>query len=194
MMRKAATSLACLLLAGSVALGGTVGFDPAAQDVLPGEAAVFNVSVDTTSLGMMDTINLLVGSDTAFAGMAFDFDQAFIDTATFPPTATVFGVYASDLNLAGNNFTPGAGWTAPILIGTLTVDTTGLAEGRYDVFVSSSEETIRIGSALSTLALGFDADGSVEGAGIFTVVPEPATLAMLGIGGIATVLRRRRTA
>ncbi len=192
MMRKAGMSLACLLMAGSVALGGTVSFDPATQEVLPGEAARFDISVTSTTLEVMDTINLLVGSHTAFAGFAFDFDQAYIDSATFDPDATPFGVYASDLNLAANNLS--GGWTAPILIGTLTFDTTGLAEGKYDVMVSTSTEFDLVGTTLTILQDGFAGDANIEAAGSFTVVPEPATLAMLGIGGIATVLRRRRTA
>jgi hypothetical protein len=172
---------------GSTAFGGIVSFSPVSQSVLPGEDAVYDITISESTLGGFDTVSLLLGSDDGLA-MTVEYAQSFVDTTSLPPAApTPFGVYASDLNFGGNNF---GGWQAPLLIGTLTIDTTGLAEGTYSFGVSAAEETNRIGSGLSSLALGFESEG-VEGSGRLNVVPEPATLAMLALGAAAAAFRRR---
>ncbi len=84
------------------------------------------------------------------------------------------------------------GRSAPLLEATLTIDTTGLAEGEYSFLVSAAEDRNRIGTGLSGLGRGFSFD-PLEGAGFLNVVPEPMTLSLLGLGALA-LLRRRRTA
>jgi len=195
-MRKAVLTLAGIAMLNASAFAGTVGFSGSGASVVEGSGDVvqMDISVASTSLDPFDTVSLLLGSDSAL-NWTISYDQGFIDSATFAPAApAAFGVFTTDANFGGNNF--GAGWSAPLLVATVAIDTTGLAVGDYDVFVSSGREANAIGSALSTIAAGFNSD-TTEGVGMFSVVgvvPEPATLALLAIGGLATAMRRRRTA
>lgn len=186
-MRKVAVSIVCLAFMGSTVLAGTVSFDPSAVGVMPGEDAVYDVYVQTSDLGSFDTVSMLLGSHDGLA-MTVEYDAAFEASCSLPPAApTAFFVYTTDLNFGGNNF---GMWQAPLLVGTLTIDTTGLAEGSYQFGVSSAYETDTIGSGLSSLAAGFDAE-PLEGMGTLRVLPEPATLSMLAIGGLLAAFRRR---
>lgn len=188
-MRKFAVSLFSIAFA-STAWAGTVSFDPASVDVLPGETARFDVSISSTDLAQFDSISLLLGNDDG-APLSFSYDDAYVALTTLtPPTPVPFGVFASDVNIGGSRFVTPA-FEAPLLIGQLSVDTTGLAEGAYDVFASSSREVGAIGSALSGVAFDGGALEDLEGTGTFNVVPEPATLVLLGLGGVAATFRRR---
>ena len=184
-MRKVAASLVCLAFASSAALGGIVTFDPEKATVQPSEAAVYDIIVSSSDLGEFDTVAMVLGTDDP---LAFSFDYAISFRYSHYPPARFF-IYTNDINFGGNNFNL---WTAPLLVGTLTIDTTGLAEGNYSFGVSSSEEANRVGVGLSALGAGFNTE-PLEGVGLLNIVPEPATLALLGVGSVA-LLRRRRIA
>jgi hypothetical protein len=69
-----------------------------------------------------------------------------------------------------------------LLMGMLTVDATGLPEGSYAVGVYNPS---------SVLANTARAEDPLSGEGVVRVIPEPATLALLGVGGLAFLRRRR---
>lgn len=88
---------------------------------------------------------------------------------------------------------------APIFMGVLTVEIPGgTRPGVYDILVNGdldgtskvvlfpSNDTETLFGALGARGLGV--------AGQVTVVPEPATLALLGVGGLVALGRRRRKA
>jgi hypothetical protein len=190
-MRKVAAGLVCLAFASS-AFAGTVTFvSTTGGQVNEGDDAVFEVFVQSSSLASFDTVFMVVGSDEGLP-LNFQFAQSFLNLTTLVPAdPTSFGVYPSDSAFGGNRFANPA-FTAPLLVGTLTVDTTGLGLGAVrDVFVSAERETEMIGSPLSLVASGAVQD-PLSGTGQFTIVPEPATMMMLGLGGLAAAYRRRK--
>jgi hypothetical protein len=188
-MRKTIATISGFVLMTSTSLAGIVSFDPAVADVLSGQPAVFAVGVEPTNAGVFDGVSLLVGSDTPGLAMSFEYDPAFVASASFPPKPTsAFELFPSDLNFGGFR---SAGWLPPLLVGALSIDTTGLALGEYEIFVSNERELNLVGAKLSQIKFEFSGIEGLEGSAIFHVVPEPATLALLGIGGIAALLRRR---
>ena len=207
-MRKVAASLVCLAFAVSTASAGTVSWTPAVGQeggVTPGTVATFDLRVDSSNQEQFDTISLLIATDADISSVwSFAYDPTFYDesgkvddlvTQAAPPP-TQFFVFGSDLNIGGSRFANPA-FVAPVLIGQLRIDTTGMLVGEsIDFGVSSAGEIANplLQFSLSGLATGGGAAEQVEGFGTLSIVPEPATLALLGIGGIATVLRRRRAA
>ncbi|MHC4697557.1 MAG: hypothetical protein ACYTFA_12530 [Planctomycetota bacterium] len=185
-MRNAAAGLLLVTMAASGAPGGTVTFDPPTVTVMPGEAVGFRVVIESTGLAEFDAIDLLFGSDTPGLNLSFVFDPSFV-TSLDPPAPAPFSVFASDLFAGGVNFEL---WQAPVVVGTLTIDTTGLAPGTYDnvialrpdveealaavvsqVFRGSTEETDTLSGAASLIvsdtATDTDGDGASDGVDAF---------------------------
>ena len=144
--------------------------------------------MSSSDLGEFDTVSILLGTDDPLPLSVTVNQNLCIHTSDGCGSAPLF-IYTNDLLFGGNNFNL---WTAPLLVGTLTIDTAGLAEGEYSFGVSSAQETNRLGFGLSALGLGINTE-PLEGAGFLNVVPEPMTLSLLGLGALA-LLRRRRTA
>lgn len=191
-MKKYALTMFMAVFATSNAFGGIVTYDRLTTDDVAGVDQIFNVFVSTDAKGI-DSASILINSD---------------DTLNFS------WVYSSEWNSAFGSVTPASpgppffitsmflGASTPvsgeppsvgtsIWVGILTIDTTGLADGTYTVFTDFDRETPFVGpGGISTLSFQ-GADDSLFGSGSF-VVPEPATLALLGIGGIAVLRRRRR--
>ena len=69
-----------------------------------------------------------------------------------------------------------------LFMGTLTVDATGLEEGSY---------TVGVFSPSAVLANTNRTEDVLSGESVVRVIPEPATLALLGFGGLAFLRRRR---
>ncbi len=207
-MRKVAASLVCLAFAVSTASAGTVSWTPGAGQeggVTPGTVATFDLRVSSSDQEQFDTISLLIATDADINSLwGFAYDPTFYDesgnvedlvTQPAPPPTRLF-VFGSDLNIGGNRFASPA-FTAPLIVGQLSFDTSGRMDGdSIDFGVSSAAEIANpnLGFSLSGLAIGGGAAELIEGGGTLNIVPEPATLALLGIGGIAMALRRRRAA
>lgn len=195
-MKNGLGAVAALALATSSAFAGTVSFS-GPTTITPGTDAQYQVSVSATSLSSFDTVNLIIGSLDGL-GLSFDFDPSFLATTTLVPAAPAEqGIYqafsptAHDIGAGGNRLPPAAGWTAPLLVGTLTVATSVLAPGATTtVGVDSQFEADNFGAAFSLAASGVNQD-PLSGSVLIEVVPEPVTMLLLGIGGLAMAARRR---
>ena len=186
-------------LCSTLALAGTVHFDPPSATITPGTQNVsFEVSVSWETLATADTVNAII---VAVDGVELDFDlaQSFINTTTVPPPEpgpqTVYcghhGCVPPHVGLGGNNFSAN-GWTSPLLVGTLTVDTSELmTEDIIQIVVDPDTEPDYFGTSVSLIGSGVHQE-VISGSTSIRVVPEPATVSVLLAGLMVTIYRRGR--
>ncbi len=193
---------AMVFIVSARAVAGVVTFDPPEVFVQPGQPAVFEVTVASTEMATFDSVGLLMGLDELSLGLEFEYAPSFresvarCDSCTGwwgPAPPAPFGVWPSDLFVGGNRFRLPLWGGAPLLIGTLTIDTTGLPAGTsFDVFVDGIQEIEEVGAALSFVALGTAEPEPLRGFARVNVVPEPGMLAMMGVAVAAAIGWRRR--
>ena len=193
MRRLAVALLGVVAVAGTQAHAGVVTFSPDASvfSIAPGapnpvpDSLGISVKVDP-NFTEFDSGDILIGSDT-LPITAFEYDPAWASFATSvaPPTFG-WGFYPYDVYLAGSRPTLLA--LSEVNLGVVTVDLRGLDEGTYAIGVSSDTDG-------GVTAIGRNGvPETLFGRATITIVPEPATLALLGVGALAAMWRRRRTA
>ena len=205
-MRKVAAISLVTVFATSSAFGGLVTFGTGMVEIditAPGpHTATFDVTIESSTIDVFTAVDLIFGSDRlTIPADGFTYSDDTIGAviasvigggagSTLAPPYGCFGscVYASEAfvgTFASDGF-PNA-----LLFGTLTVDAAGLDIGEYSVMVDSERD-----GGVSQLIFSFegvDFFDPLNGIGIVHVVPEPATIALLGLGAIG-LLRRRRSA
>ncbi len=188
MSGRRATRLIVLLCLAGAAEGGTVVFSPPILVVNPSAnpLATAVVHVSAEEIDVFGAVDLLFLSDDLPLS-AFDYGEDFVTATSLraPPTTT-----GLDVDFAEHYLYVGGLLNAPvssILVGTLTVDASGLAPGDYSVSVDPE-----LDGGLSALTLGAESEPLV-GSAIVRVVPEPNALVItaIGLGAFAAANRRR---
>ena len=184
-MKKCLGAVLLVAFASTSAFAGTVTFTPSPVPASPGETVQMQMSVSADTLTNWDAINFIVGSDELnIVDIAWSADMT--DNQSFPPT--VFpdaGIYGSDI-FAGIFLSSGVqdlGLGSDVVIGTVSVE---LPQGVDAGFVRVDAG---IDAGTSQIGLGADVE-NITGAG--EVTPEPATLGLLGLGGLAALRRRKK--
>jgi len=192
----ASTFVGNTTLAGAITLNKDVIFDitqvvAGTHDRLTATGAISGTGgIDKTGAGILqlDGINTYAGDTTISVGDLLLSDNAGLtfvigangvnNKLTGDGNATLSGDFYFDLTSAGT--TEGDSWTIADLSGTLAYENTFTVNGFTDA-----------GSGLwTTSANGADYQFS-ESTGVLTVIPEPATIGMLGLGAIIAALIRR---
>lgn len=136
-MRKIAVGVFVMAFASATALGGTVTFTPDKTTVNAGEIVKFELVLDSLSkLTAFDALDVVVGSDDGLQVLDFQFAPEPLDVClgVFCAVANPGpGVYASDIKFGF--FSVKGALDTPFPLGSLTVDTTGLAVGTYAVVI-----------------------------------------------------------
>lgn len=207
-MKRVAGSLLAFGLLVTTAQGGVVSFGGSEFQVLPGEDLVLPVIVSSSDAASWNAMDIIIGSWDGLGLVWKGYDSGFLSFLDFPATVPgPFGLYPSDVLVGGVNTVVGQGgvgttnspWNQnnlPLLVGHVTIDTSGLSENPdhvYIIDVNPSYEEEIFGGQFSALTLDGGLQDELSGRASIRVVPEPATMGLLGLASLA-LIRRRKTA
>jgi hypothetical protein len=183
-MKSVMTIAAVALMFAGTAFGvGTVTFTDVQNGVTAGTPVILNVTVSSTNPNGFDSLDLFLGwaqsKDVSFA-FSSAFTTAMSGGSVFGPSYGN-GVYTKDVYVGGANDNGSVGQS--LLIGQLTLQTTGLADGTYPVLANGANSMLHLAGADELVN---------DGQGLARIItPEPASLMLLGLGAAATLRRRR---
>ncbi len=187
-MRKVAAVLSVALFANSYAFGGLVEFSKGEFD--PNNPGLVMLDVTISSNALYDFADVLFGSDDVeITDLIFSAEWLAAFSFQAPFAFNPLGVWSSELFSSSTN----AGAVGPVLsMGQLVVDPTGLGLTKEDagtqllVFVDNKP----VGFVLSQVGVAAATD-PLFGIGIINVVPEPASIVLLGLAALALIRRRK---
>ncbi len=196
MIATATTANASFIYADSVAIvtGGTAG-----TGALNSDFSVDNL-MDEGLSSTSDTISTALGANTAYASN-FTFPASILFEFSVGQTLSELhiwnyafkgGVETGGINAFTLDFFDGAGGTGSA-IGAQVSDTTPIA-ALPTISVDTTTFSDRVGVRSVLLTMNTSQGGTFVGAReiAFNAVPEPSSTALLGLGGLALILRRRK--
>ena len=184
---------ACLAASCLLAIAGfhvsatttlTVGDGPTDIEInpnQPGQTINLFLSSDSGQVVGGGNLSVIVGAGgpsvgyNGVTGTIFDGGVAIPDANASP--------LVLDVGLLGPIPSPVLDSTGTQLLGTLTIDTTGLSSGSYSLDLSAT-----LLNDDGAQPITFDLDGATT----VTIVPEPTSIALFGLGGLVIGMRRRR--
>ncbi|MGD2109659.1 MAG: PEP-CTERM sorting domain-containing protein [Phycisphaerae bacterium] len=182
MKMHAAIAASFVLLVFASAHAGVIGFNPQEMTIDPSvDPLIFTTEMSVAAADVetaFENVDVIVGSDDLeLMDFEFPFDVFCFDFS--PCWAPDEGTYASGIKIGFF----GSPQSVGLVLGTLTVDATGLPNGTYYILVDSNRDGGRSG-------LGATAE-PLFGQAAVHIVPEPGTLALL-VFSSALLLRGRR--
>lgn len=173
---------------------GTVTFEPSALTVQQGETASIVVGIDDTGNAIFNAFGLFVSmtdSPELLSGrIAFDYVPGHWQQPEPSPEYPMPAVCIADrcgFGVGGYRSFPQP-YSSPLIIGTFTLDTSGLPLGTYDLITSTAWES-QVGEPFSGLRYLDGPIEPLEGRATLTIVPEPASLLLLTLA--AALIARR---
>lgn len=174
--------------AASCAWAGTVVFDPPTAEIDVGEGA--DLSFDlwvSTEMGFIELLDMILGSSTVpmHPGHWRYSMEIYVAAGSLGPPVYQ-DVYSYGLD--GIGFFAFMGPLAsPVHLSTLAIDASGLPVGDHFVLVDGQYDNGR-----SNVWLGTECD-LLFGSAMISVIPEPATLALVGLGAVGLLCGRKRS-
>lgn len=205
-MKKVAAMLLLMVFVSSSAFGGTVAFDPPKLDLLPGQSGSFELSVipddvrDDQGALIWDAIVLHIGSGVlpldpsagflTLAEPVLSPDYRSRSAGFLQGPADFSGQSYASAWIFGSFVTPEVTNPAEFLVATIDVmvPSNAVDGDTLSVMVNTANE------GLSRVAFGAQSETTMFGLGTVNVIPEPATIVLLGFASLALIARRRRAA
>ncbi len=172
-MKHAILLLSILGWVSSNSWAGIVTLEPPVATASQGDVVEFVVTISMTDMAEFDAIDALLSTDVAGLNLSFAYDASF--APSFPVSSpTAFGVFAGDLLVGGFKADR---WQAPVLLGTLSVDTSTLGPGTYTEILGARplREEAETLTALSKVTLGLASETLSGTADIVILDPNAAT-------------------
>lgn len=155
-MQRTLFVISSFALAASTSSAGVITLDPPVATVSQGDIVEFTVTIAATDLADFDAIDVLLSSDLAGLNLAFSYDATF-NPSLIASDPTALGSFSSDILIGGFKID---GWQAPVVLGTLSVDTTALSPATYSEAIgarSQREQEVGLGT-FSKVTSGVDSE------------------------------------
>lgn len=187
-LRPKSTSLvaALPLLLPCVVRAGIVSFTPETTEIVLGvDDPIVEIDVTLASVDSLqfDAFDIVIGTHSGAEIVSISLSLEMIYQQACKWGCYPAGIYPSDLALGAFGF---LGLYTPFPIGTLTVDTSGLGPGTYEILVDADFD----GRSLAVYGLETE---PLYGVGTIQIIPEPTSLTLLALGCFAIKRLRFRT-
>lgn len=189
-MKKSLAIIAAVGVA-SAASAQSVEIDPGASTVAPGEAVTLTVYADQ---GPADYAVAGFNFDVNASGGEWANNKTLIPASAAPPVAlnpgTISGSSVTGISIG--QLAPQLGFTPdPGRIAVWSADFSSGVEGNFDISTETSRFEVYSVDPGTVPIPEIRAVTPTEGSARVEVIPAPASLALLGLGGLAAARRRR---